>query len=64
VHAFIQRHPDFAVLPLADAWSPANAPAGGGPFLSLTPLRHDTDGFFGAVLVRAKPAAVPVAPAP
>jgi len=59
VNAFIERHPDFTVLPVADAWSLPNAPAGSGPFLALTPLRHDTDGFFGAVLLRAKQAAAP-----
>jgi 16S rRNA (cytosine967-C5)-methyltransferase len=50
VDAFVQRHPDFAVTPAGDAWGAAPGP---GPFLSLTPLRHDTDGFFGAVLTRA-----------
>jgi len=53
VQAFIERHPDYAVLPLEEAWSLPSAPPCPGPFLSLTPLRHDTDGFFGAVLVRA-----------
>jgi 16S rRNA (cytosine967-C5)-methyltransferase len=56
VHAFIEQHPDFSVLPLAEAWSlPTPPPPCHGPFMSLTPLHHDTDGFFGAVLVRAKP---------
>ncbi len=56
VHAFVERHPEFTVLPLADAWSlPTPPPPCPGPFMSLTPLHHDTDGFFGAVLVRAKP---------
>jgi 16S rRNA (cytosine967-C5)-methyltransferase len=64
VHAFIQRHPDFTILPVADAWSLPTAPASDGPFLSLTPLRHDTDGFFGAVLQRAKPATAPAVPEP
>ncbi len=53
VLAFVQRRPDFAVLPLAEAWPLPDAPPCEGPFLSLTPRRHDTDGFFGAVLVRA-----------
>jgi 16S rRNA (cytosine967-C5)-methyltransferase len=57
VSAFLSRHPDFVVRPLMHAWRldtdlPAaeNFPA--GEFLSLTPLRHGTDGFFGAVLER------------
>jgi 16S rRNA (cytosine967-C5)-methyltransferase len=53
VRGFVERHPDFSVLPLSQAWTlPGTAPCP-GPFLSLTPLRHDTDGFFGAVLKRA-----------
>lgn len=57
VSAFLSRHPDFVIRPLMHAWRldsglPAaeNFPA--GEFLSLTPLRHGTDGFFGAVLER------------
>ena len=50
ITGFLQRHPDFAVLPLSEAWSLPSPPPCEGPFLSLTPRRHDTDGFFGAVL--------------
>ena len=57
VSAFLSRHPDFVVRKLRDAWRvdgqaalPGNFPA--GDYLSLTPLRHDTDGFFAAVLER------------
>ena len=49
VEGFLQRRPEFSVVPL-DRVLP-DAP-GGGPYLSLTPLRHGTDGFFGAVLER------------
>jgi 16S rRNA (cytosine967-C5)-methyltransferase len=53
VRGFLQRHPEFAVVPLADAW-PFETPAPvSGDFLSLTPARHGTDGFFTAVLERA-----------
>jgi 16S rRNA (cytosine967-C5)-methyltransferase len=53
VSAFLSRHPDFAIVPLWRAWS-LDAPApNGGDFLSLTPARHGTDGFFAAVLERA-----------
>ena len=60
VSAFLMRHPDFAVVPLARAWNAANAPPelAIGDFLSLTPLRHGTDGFFAAVLERGVPASV------
>jgi 16S rRNA C967 or C1407 C5-methylase (RsmB/RsmF family) len=37
-------------MPASQAWDAAPAL---GPFLSLTPASHDTDGFFGAVLARA-----------
>ena len=52
VDGFLARQPGFRVVPLADAWTleaPVPCP---GPYLSLTPLGHGTDGFFGAVLER------------
>jgi 16S rRNA (cytosine967-C5)-methyltransferase len=52
VERFLERHPDFAQVPLADAWTLEGPPPGPGPALSLTPRRHGTDGFFGAVLER------------
>jgi 16S rRNA (cytosine967-C5)-methyltransferase len=52
VEAFLSAHPEFVLVPLAQAWTlPAPLPCD-GPYLSLTPLRHGTDGFFGAVLER------------
>jgi 16S rRNA (cytosine967-C5)-methyltransferase len=52
VSAFLLRHPDFAVVPLARAWPLDVPPPNTGEFLSLTPARHGTDGFFTAVLER------------
>ena len=52
VGAFTDRHPDFEVLPLSQVWGMNTPPPGDGPFLSLTPRQHNTDGFFTAVLVR------------
>jgi 16S rRNA (cytosine967-C5)-methyltransferase len=52
VEAFLADHPDFELVPLARAW-PFAAPPNAGPFLSLSPLRNGTDGFFAAVLRRA-----------
>ncbi len=54
VAAFLKRHPDFTVLPVTDVWPQT---VGGacpvpGPYLSLSPGRHGTDGFFAAILVR------------
>ena len=52
VEGFLATHPGFAVVPLAQAWDlPAPVP-GPGPYLSLTPRKHGTDGFFAAVLER------------
>jgi 16S rRNA (cytosine967-C5)-methyltransferase len=51
VSAFLIRHPEFALVPLEQAWClPGAAPP--GDMLSLTPARHGTDGFFAAVLER------------
>lgn len=46
VEAFLQRHPEFTPAP-----PPPGLPAD-GPYMRLTPHRHNTDGFFAAVLVR------------
>jgi 16S rRNA (cytosine967-C5)-methyltransferase len=48
VEAFLARHPEYALIPLDKAW-PGTPPCT-GPYLSLTPRQHATDGFFGAVL--------------
>jgi 16S rRNA (cytosine967-C5)-methyltransferase len=52
VSAFLLRHRDFDVVPLARAWPLDQPPPNAGEFLSLTPARHGTDGFFAAVLER------------
>lgn len=54
VARFLETHPDFAVKPVAEVWGEEGfgpAPAA-GPYLRLLPGRHDTDGFFAAVLER------------
>ena len=53
VAAFIARRPEYAVMPLSRAWNLPTPPPGPGPYLSLTPKRHGTDGFFAAVLERS-----------
>lgn len=56
VAAFLERHPDFSIRPVADIWPGAvgtPCPAD-GPTLTLTPARHGTGGFFVAVLERQK----------
>jgi 16S rRNA (cytosine967-C5)-methyltransferase len=52
VDAFLAAHAEFALVPLARAWELPGPPPGAGPYLSLTPRMHDTDGFFAAVLER------------
>ena len=51
VDAFLAANPAFAPVPLERAWN-LGPPPGAGPYLLLTPRRHDTDGFFAAVLER------------
>lgn len=52
VAAFLNDHPDFAVLPIGRLWDAAWGPCPGEPYLTLSPAAHDTDGFFTAVLTR------------
>lgn len=49
--AFLQRHPEFEVLPVSQIWTDGDAPCK-DPYMRLTPRQHNTDGFFAAVLVR------------
>jgi len=62
VEAFLARHADFSVVPVAGLWADAigsEPPAhiADSPYLRLSPLRHGTDGFFAAALVRREQAA-------
>ncbi len=58
VEAFLARHPDYALEPIATAWEariggplPASAD-GRSDTLQLTPAQHGTDGFFIALMRR------------
>jgi len=53
VDAFLARHPAFGVVPLERAWTLPTPLPGAGPYLTLTPRQHATDGFFAAVLERS-----------
>jgi 16S rRNA (cytosine967-C5)-methyltransferase len=53
IEAFLAAQPGFRVIPLAEAWTLPAPPPGHGPYLTLTPRLHHTDGFFTAVLERA-----------
>ena len=60
IAAFLERHPDFEAVPAGDIWRDvlASEPPpemAASPYLRLSPLKHGTDGFFAATLVR-KPA--------
>ncbi|MGR7996758.1 RsmB/NOP family class I SAM-dependent RNA methyltransferase [Xanthobacter sp. ZOL 2024] len=62
VAAFLAAHPAFHAVPLADA-APHLTCSAHPDYLSLTPARHGTDGFFAAVLERAAaPAEAPATP--
>jgi 16S rRNA (cytosine967-C5)-methyltransferase len=57
IEAFLRRHPEFELVPVAKLWPealgtelPSQNPE--SPFLRLSPLRHGTDGFFAATMVR------------
>lgn len=52
VAAFLAAHPEFSVVPLVEV-APQLTGSAHPDYLSLTPARHDTDGFFAAVLQRA-----------
>ncbi len=53
IAAFLEKNPEFKVMPLSKAWEGAGAPVPcEGDFMRLTPLRHNTDGFFAAVMER------------
>jgi 16S rRNA (cytosine967-C5)-methyltransferase len=52
---FLSRHADFSVVPPADRLGEElGAKVSRNGFLRLFPHRHGTDGFFGAILLRAK----------
>lgn len=51
VAAFLAAHPAFHVVPLQEA-APQLTDSAHPDYLSLTPARHDTDGFFAAVMQR------------
>jgi 16S rRNA (cytosine967-C5)-methyltransferase len=54
IEAFVERHPEFSVVPVSDLSMPAETAS--GPYLRLSPLKHGTDGFFAAALVRKETA--------
>ena len=51
VEAFLAAHPEFRVVPLGEM-APQITDSAHAEYLSLTPARHETNGFFAAVMVR------------
>ncbi|RVD60211.1 RsmB/NOP family class I SAM-dependent RNA methyltransferase [Mesorhizobium sp. M2D.F.Ca.ET.185.01.1.1] len=51
VAAFLAAHPAFRAMPLREA-APQLTNSAHPDYLSLTPARHDTDGFFAAIMQR------------
>ena len=47
VEAFLKNHPEFCIEPIEPTRNL------GSPFMRLTPLRHETDGFFTAILKKS-----------
>ena len=55
VERFLAERPDFVPMPLKEIFGKERAePLGDGITLRLCPHRHDTDGFFAAVLRRVR----------
>ncbi len=64
IAAFLERNDAFEVVPVGSLWrdvlsSEPPPELESGPYLRLSPLKHGTDGFFAAALVR-KAATKPV----
>ncbi len=55
VQNFLKAHPEFVLKPAREVVKIDGA----GDYLQVTPARHDTDGFFAAVITRVKTAAPP-----
>ncbi len=51
VEKFLENHPEYKLCNLQYNWAYGGFPCE-GPYLRLSPLRHNTDGFFTAVLIR------------
>lgn len=53
VEAFLAAHPDFKLVPAGEVLAQHKIALEMGDYLQLTPQRHNTDGFFAAVLERS-----------
>ena len=51
---FLDNHPEFILVPVKDCAKDIPALPDTGPYLSLSPAKHNTDGFFAAVMEKKK----------
>jgi 16S rRNA (cytosine967-C5)-methyltransferase len=55
--AFVERHPDFRLVPATQAWQeaglPRPPPPGVGEYFRASPYRTATDGFFACIIERS-----------
>ncbi len=64
VEQFLATHPDYALVPMSQVLAEQKIPLEMDRYLKMLPHKHQTDGFFAAVLERrqaAKPVAEPAA---
>ena len=61
VEQFLATHDDFQLVPMSDVLAEQRIPLEMDKYLKLLPHKHNTDGFFAAVLERKPMAARPVA---
>jgi len=54
VQEFLNTHPQFSLLNCAELLAQQKIPLDTGEFLQLSPLLHQTDGFFAAALTRVE----------
>jgi 16S rRNA (cytosine967-C5)-methyltransferase len=54
VEQFLSKHEDFSLVPMHEVLAEQKIPLEMQNYLQLTPQRHQTDGFFAAVLQRRK----------
>jgi 16S rRNA (cytosine967-C5)-methyltransferase len=59
VEQFLASHPDFDLVPMNKVLAEQRIPLEMGDYLKLLPHKHQTDGFFAAVLERKPMAAKP-----
>ncbi|MDD3021379.1 MAG: RsmB/NOP family class I SAM-dependent RNA methyltransferase [Alphaproteobacteria bacterium] len=52
IEQFLEQHPEFELRDLKEVWPEGCPPPCDGKFMRLTPLRHRTDGFFAAIMIR------------